>query len=94
MANAQIETKQIVVKQDVEVVNLELSVAEAATLAIILHHVGGSPYKTTRCYADNIRQALCAAGVPAPSQTHYVEYERADISFSESSLTYVENFEL
>lgn len=63
MATVTIETKQVMVPSEVEVVALEMSVEEAATLALILDFVGGHDQLSARKYADSVRRALNAQGI-------------------------------
>ncbi len=47
----------------VEGVVLTMTQEEAETLRLLLHHVGGDPYKTRRGHVDAIRKSLDKAGV-------------------------------
>jgi len=93
MANAKINTITIetpvqevvtVIKKEEKQtgVSLELSMAEAETLRVILQHVGGDPKNSPRKYADRLRRALSAAGVVL-DKGHYVVSNWEGIMFAD-----------
>lgn len=68
MAFAKLVDKEIEVvhKEKVTIVNLELTSEEAILLRMIMQRVGGNPDRTRRKDADSIDQALSNAGVKLP----------------------------
>lgn len=90
-----VDTQREDVEEGVLGVTLELSQAEARTLRVILHHVGGCPATTARRYAQSMILALDEAGVRAPqfdTDTLMQIVDRA-LYFNNSSLPYVEGNE-
>ena len=64
---AEAKKKDVPVEKTVTVfeerIQLTLTRAEAQTLQIIMHHIGGSPNDTRRMHADAIREVLSDAGI-------------------------------
>lgn len=62
-------------------VRLDLTMAEAETLRVILHRIGGNSQKSPRKYTQRIVDALSDAGVVWDSEHYAVEEERGAIYF-------------
>ena len=59
----------IIPKQKIKAIQLELTVAEAQTLEVVLGNISGSPSKSRRRFCDNIKRALDEANLPGASHS-------------------------
>ena len=80
MAFAKLVDKEIEVvhKEKVTIVNLELTSQEAVLIRMIMQRVGGNPDHTRRKDADSIDEALSNAGISLPHNPWYVEEDEEE----------------